>query len=89
VLEKTGCALAWTANHLRQYMLSHTTWLISKMDPIKYIFKKPALTRRIARWQMLLSEFDISYVTQKAIKGSALAEFLAHQPINDYQPMQP
>jgi len=38
---------------------------------------------------MLLSEFDISYVTQKAIKGSALAEFLAHQPINDYHPMQP
>ena len=59
------------------------------MDPIKYIFEKPALTRRIARWQMLLSEFDILYVTQKANKGSALAEFLAHQPINDYQLMQP
>jgi len=87
-LEKTCCALAWTTNHLRQYMLSHTTWLISKMDPIKYIFEKPALTGRIARWQMLLSEFDISYVTQKAIKGSTLAEFLAHQPVNDYQPMQ-
>ena len=88
-LEKTCCALAWIANRLRQYMLSHTTWLISKMDPIKYIFEKPALTGRIARWQMLLSEFDILYVTQKAIKGSALAEFLAHQPIEDYQPMQP
>jgi len=88
-LEKTCYALAWTTNRLRQYMLSHTTWLISKMDPIKYIFEKPALTGRIARWQMLLSEFDILYVTQKAIKGSALAEFLAHQPINDYQPMQP
>ena len=88
-LEKTYCALAWTTNRLRQYMLSHTTWLISKMDPIKYIFEKPALTRRIARWHMLLSEFDISYVTQKAIKGNALVEFLAHQPINDYQPMQP
>jgi len=70
-------------------MLSHTTWLISKMDPIKYIFEKPTLTGRIAHWQMLLSEFDTLYVTQKAIKGSALAEFLAHQPINDYQPMQP
>jgi len=88
-LEKSCCVLAWTTNRLRQYMLSHMTWLISKMDPIKYIFEKPALTRRIARWQMLLSEFDILYVTQKANKGSALAEFLAHQPINDYQLMQP
>ena len=34
-------------------MFNHTTWLISKMDPIKYIFEKPALTRRIARWQKL------------------------------------
>jgi len=54
-LEKTYCALAWTANCLRQYMLSHTIWLISKINPIKYIFEKPALNGRIARWQMLLS----------------------------------
>jgi len=58
------------------------------MDPIKYIFEKPALTGRIARWQMLLSEYDIQYVTQKAIKGSVLADYLAHQPIEDYQSMQ-
>jgi len=38
---------------------------------------------------MLLSEYDIIYVTQKSIKGSALAKYLAQQPINDYQSMQP
>jgi len=70
-------------------MLNYTTWLVSKMDPTKYIFGKPTFTRRIARWQVLLSEFDIVYVTQKVIKGSALADYLAQQPINDYQPMHP
>ena len=49
LLERTCCALAWAAHHLRQYMLSYTTWLVSKMDPVKYIFEKPALTGRIAR----------------------------------------
>ncbi|XP_052728311.1 uncharacterized protein LOC108320289 [Vigna angularis] len=88
-LERTCCALAWAAHRLRQHMLSHSTLLISKMDPIKFIFEKPALTGRIARWQVLLSEYDIVYVTRKSVKGSALAEYLAHQPINDYQPMQP
>jgi len=73
----TDCAFAWTTYRLRQYMLSHTIWLVSRMDPIKYIFEKPGLTGRITRWQMLLSEFDIVFVTQKAIKGSALAEYLA------------
>ena len=38
------------------------------MDPIKYIFEKPALSGRIARWQMILTEYDIQYTTQKAIK---------------------
>jgi len=85
VLEKTCCALAWAAKRFRHYMINHTTWLISKMDPIKYIFEKPTLTRRIARWQMLLSEYDIVYRTQNAIKGSILADHLAHQPIDDYQ----
>ena len=57
------------------------------MNLVKYIFEKPALTKWITRWQVLLSEFDIVYVTQKAIKGSTLADYLAQQPINDYQPM--
>ncbi|XP_006586492.1 uncharacterized protein LOC114424094 [Glycine soja] len=88
-LERTCCALVWAAHRLRQYMLSYTTWLVFKMDPVKYIFGKPTLIERIARWQVLLSEFDIVYVTQKAIKGSALAYYLAQQPINDYQPIHP
>ena len=50
------------------------------MDPIKYIFEKPALTRKIARWQVLLSEFDILFVTRKAIKGKAIADYLADYP---------
>lgn len=38
LLEKTWCALTWDAKRLRQYMVTHTTLLISKMDPIKYNF---------------------------------------------------
>ena len=52
------------------------------------MFEKSALTRRIVCWQMLLSEYDIEYRSQKAIKGSVLADHLAHQPIEDYQSVQ-
>ncbi|XP_058725936.1 uncharacterized protein LOC131597244 [Vicia villosa] len=58
------------------------------MDPIKYLFEKPALTGRISRWQMLLSEYDIQYHAQKAIKGSVLADHLASQPIDDDKSLQ-
>ncbi|KAA0066746.1 uncharacterized protein E5676_scaffold384G00790 [Cucumis melo var. makuwa] len=87
-LERTCCALVWTAHRLRQYMLYHTTCLISKMDPIKYIFEKSSLSGRIAKWQVLLSEYDIVYVTKKAIKGSAVADHLAAQPEANYEPMR-
>ncbi|KAA3454324.1 Retrovirus-related Pol polyprotein from transposon 17.6 [Gossypium australe] len=72
---------------LRQYMLYHTTWLISKLDPLKYMMEPTALNGRMARWQILLSEFDIVYVNQKAIKGSAIAEFLASRALEDYEPL--
>ena len=65
VLGKTCCALTWASQRLRHYMLNYTTMLIARMDPLKYLFEKPALTGRTERWQMLLSEFDIVYVTQK------------------------
>ena len=68
-------------------MLYHTTWLITKLDPIKFIFEKPSLSERITRWQVLLSEFDILYVSQKAIKGSAIADFLVERANEEYEPM--
>ena len=57
------------------------------MDPIKYIFEKPTLSGRIARWQMVLTEYNIQYTSQKAIKGGVLADHLAHQAVDDYQSM--
>ena len=57
------------------------------MDPIKYIFKKPTLSERIAQWQMVLTKYNIQYTTQKAIKGCVLADHLAHQAVDDYQTM--
>ena len=68
-------------------MLYHTTWLISKLDPLKYMMESTALNGRMARWQILLFEFDIVYVSQKAVKGSAIADFLASRALEDYEPL--
>ncbi|KAE8701687.1 RNA-directed DNA polymerase (Reverse transcriptase), Ribonuclease H [Hibiscus syriacus] len=83
-IQKLCCALVWATRRLRQYMLYHTTWLISKLDPLKFLMESPAFTGRMARWQMLLSEFDIVYVNQKAIKGSVIADFLASRVSDNY-----
>ncbi|XP_039062707.1 uncharacterized protein LOC120207270 [Hibiscus syriacus] len=47
--------------------------------------ESPPLTDRLARWKMLLSVFDIVFVSQNAIKGSAIAGFLASHASEDYE----
>ena len=51
-------------------MLYFTMQLISRIDPIKYIFEKLALAD-------VVSKYDIVFVTRKAIKGQAIVDYLA------------
>ena len=38
---------------------------------------------KLASWLVLLTEFDIDYVAKKVVKGRAVADFLAQNPLND------
>ena len=51
------------------------------MDPLKYLFEKLALSGRLSRWLILLTEFDLKYVARKSIKGSMVLDFCAENPI--------
>ncbi|XP_058217384.1 uncharacterized protein LOC131328459 [Rhododendron vialii] len=51
------------------------------MDPLKYLFEKPDLTGKLARWLLMLIEFELKYVTKKLVKARAVAEFLADHPV--------
>ena len=62
-------------------MLNNKTKLIVKIDPLKYLLSKSSLIGRIEKWVMLLSEFDIEYVNQKAIKGQILVDHLIKAPL--------
>ena len=68
-------------------MLAHTVHLIAKIDPLKYLLSKVALTGCLAKWMVILFEFDIQYVEHKAIKGQAIADQLADFPLEDTTPM--
>ena len=57
--------------------------LISHLDPLGYLFEKPTLVGRLMRWLVLLTEFDIYYVTQKSIRGSIVADHLASLVVSD------
>ena len=56
-------------------------WIFARMDPLKYLFKKSVLSGRLLRWLILLAEFDLKYVARKTIKGGAISDFYAENPI--------
>ena len=64
-------------------MTEYSVHLISRLDPLRYLFDRPTLVGHLMRWLVLLIEFDIHYVTQKSIRGSIVADYLASLPVSN------
>ena len=59
MIERFCLALVWAIRRLRHYMTEYSVCLISRLDPLRYLFDRPTLTGRFMRWLVLLIEFDI------------------------------
>ncbi|RVW68047.1 hypothetical protein CK203_065044 [Vitis vinifera] len=79
-------ALVWATQRLRHYMTEYSVHLISRLNPLRYLFDRLALVGRLMRWLVLLTEFDIHYVTQKSIKWSIVVGVLLISPRGDHIP---
>jgi len=67
---------------MRHYLIGQTIHVISRVNPLRILMIKPySLNSRLANWAILLFQYDMTFVPQKAIKGQALADFLAAHPI--------
>ncbi|KAK2984212.1 hypothetical protein RJ640_006671 [Escallonia rubra] len=86
-MEKVCLALLFALQKLKHYLGEHEIHLISRADHLKYILSTPVLTGRLARWTVILYQFNIEYVPQKVVKGQALAYFLAAHPVPDDSPL--
>ena len=87
MIECLCLALVWATKRLMHYVTEYYILLVSRLDPMRYLFDRPVLTGRLMRWLVLLTEFDIQYMTQKSVKGSIIADHLASLPISDDKPI--
>ena len=76
--EKTCVALLWAIHKLRHYMFAYKVLLIARMDLLQYLMEKLVQDGKTAKWVLLLSKFDIKYLTQKSMKGRAITDHLTH-----------
>ena len=58
-IEKTYLALVFAIQKLRHYMQAFTVHLIARADPVRYVMSKPVLTGRLAKWALLLNQYEI------------------------------
>ena len=59
MIERLCLALVWATRRLRHYVFEYSILLVSRLDPLRYLFDRPVLTGRLMRWLVLLIEFDI------------------------------
>ena len=87
MIEHFCLALVWATRRLRHYVTKYSILLVSRLDPLRYLFDRPVLTGRLMRWLLLLTEFDIQYVTQKSVKKSIVAYHFPFLPVADDRPI--
>ena len=63
MIEILCLALVWATRRLRHFFTEYSILLVSRLDPLRYMFDRLALTGRLMRWLVLLIEFDIQYLT--------------------------
>ncbi|KAL0358220.1 UNVERIFIED_CONTAM: hypothetical protein Scaly_1507700 [Sesamum calycinum] len=60
--EKLCLELIFSIQKLKHYFQSHSIYLVSKANPLKYVIAKPVLSDRLARWYLQLQQFEITYI---------------------------
>ncbi|XP_022152233.1 uncharacterized protein LOC111020002 [Momordica charantia] len=75
-MEKLALALVTSARRLRPYFQVHAVVVLTNL-PLKNIFHKSETSVRLMKWAMELSEYEIQFEPRTALKGQAVADFIA------------
>ena len=80
-IEKECLALVFAVQKMRHYLVGQTINVISKVNPLRLLMTKPSsLNGRLAKWAILLSQYEMRFLPQRAVKGQAVANFLTEHP---------
>ena len=74
-MEKLILALVTTFRKLRPYFKAHFVEVPTEY-PMKQILNKPETSRRLIKWDIELSKFEIRYKPRTTLKGHILADFI-------------
>ncbi|GJZ06696.1 reverse transcriptase domain-containing protein [Tanacetum coccineum] len=79
-LEKLALCLLHLSRILRRYFEDHPIKVITD-QPIKQILNKPKAFRKVAKYEVELGAYNITYIPRNTVKGQVLADLLNEVPV--------
>ena len=76
--EREALAVIYACKKFRHYLLGYRIVFHTDHDSLKYLVNKPDLSVRIARWILLLQEFNYEVIVKPG-KANANADYLSRQ----------
>ena len=74
-IEKLAYCLVIASRKLRPYFQAHSVSIYTD-QPLRQVLQRPETSGRMLKWNIELSQFDITYLPRRAIQGQALADFI-------------
>ena len=76
-IKKECLALVFTVEKMQHYLTGQRIQVISKVNPLRLLMTSPSsLHSRLAKWAILLSQYEMQFMLQKAVKGQVVVAFL-------------
>ena len=70
LVEKEYLVLVFAVQKMRHYLMGQTIHVISKVNPLNLLMMKSSLLNgRLAKWAILVSQYEMQFLPLKATKG--------------------
>ena len=79
-------AVVWATQHFREYLFCTPFTLITDHEPLKWLMKTNKTTGKLARWSLLLQEYDMTVVHKRGVlntNADCLSRFPNDTPRDD------
>ena len=73
-------AIVWATSHFRPYLFGNSFTLVTDHEPLKWIMTIQKLTGKLAKWSLLLQEYDFT-VEHRAGTANTNADCLSRYPL--------
>ena len=86
--EKLCLALVYATQKFKHYFMGYPVLLKTRSQALKFLLQYQGISRRMSRWALMLSEFDITISPPSRLKSQALADMLALLPSGQHESLE-